>query len=98
MEVLFVAWDGADGGYLETLYFPLFAALQQRDINVHTLQFSWCGDERFKELEQQARLHGLKYQPIPVTRGASAQTAVKMIPKGAKLLQQYILRNAIEVV
>lgn len=46
MRVLFLTWDGPQQSYLESLFFPIFAGLRPRGIDVRVLQLTWGNPEQ----------------------------------------------------
>src|SRR4051812_20602482 len=96
MKVLFISWDGETGGYMETLYFPLFTALRSHNIEVHTLHFAWCSAEKFAAIAASAAARGLPYTYKKVVRKGAALTAVTQLLPGAMKLKKYAAANGIE--
>lgn len=98
MNVLFVSWDGADGGYLSGLYFPLFSRLAQRGIRVHSLQFSWATADRTRLIAARARELGLSYQVVKVDPGSGGMSALKTMPRASWMIRQLLAEERFDAV
>ena len=64
-HILFVTWDGPQVSYLESLFVPIFARLQDYGIQTSVLQFTW-GDST--QAEAACRAVGIAYRRVDILR------------------------------
>ncbi len=62
MRILFVTWDGPELTYLESLFLPIFAALQSKGVSFDVLQFRWGDPSRAQEIQRQCDKYGIGYR------------------------------------
>ncbi len=68
-KILFITWDSDQTNYLETLFFPIFKALQtEKGFQCHIMQFSWAGTEEVIRIRRIAEQSGLSYLHYPISR------------------------------
>lgn len=72
MRILFVTWDGPEVNYLESLFLPIFAALQDKGVLVDILQFRWGDTEIAAATEAECDKAGVGYRSVTIHRRPSA--------------------------
>lgn len=89
MRALYVTWDGAEQTYLESLFLPILARVQQwRDIAIHVLQYSWQASEQAEAVRAAAERCGVGYTWRPIER----RSALATVPTVASATRD-IVRN-----
>lgn len=68
MKILFVTWDGPQVSYLEGLFLPVFARLQEFGFEFHVLQFTWANAARVDLTRKACKLAGVHYRSARVWR------------------------------
>ena len=68
MRALFVTWDGPQTTYLESLFFPQFAALRAHGVTVSVLQFTTAGAEVRARRARAAEASGLWFRSVQAPR------------------------------
>jgi len=66
VKVLFVTWDSGATDYLPSLFFPIFAALREQGVHVHTLQGTYGTAEDVARVAAQAKALGVGYRAYVV--------------------------------
>lgn len=98
MKVLFVTWDSGAVDYLASLFFPTFAALKERGIEVHTLQGTWGDDASVQRVQEHAERLGLRYVAV---RCPAEHRRVRMpwtLLRLAREVARYARRQQMDVV
>ncbi len=67
-NILFITWDGPETQYLERLFLPIFAGLQERGYKFHVLQFGWGTPEKFKQRAHACAELDIPYKSVKVFR------------------------------
>lgn len=67
-NILFITWDGPETQYLERLFLPIFAGLQERGYKFHVLQFGWGTQEKFKQRAHACAELDIPYKSVKVFR------------------------------
>ena len=98
LNLLFVAWDGPQLTYLESLFLPIFRLLAERGLRLHVLQFTWGNAERLEAIRQACDRAGVMYQAIHVWRRPVTMGALLAIFRGAIVLRRVIAKHRIDVV
>lgn len=97
MRALFLTWDGPQQSYLESLFFPIFAGLGARGIEVHTLQLTWASREQLEPVRSAAARLGLQYSSARIPPALRRVGLPLSIAFGAGAAQRHLRREAIEV-
>ena len=72
-NIIFLTWDGPQTSYLEGLFLPIFAALEEHEIRTHVLQFTWADAKRVERTKTVCEAAGIPYRSASVWRkGGSA--------------------------
>jgi glycosyltransferase involved in cell wall biosynthesis len=79
-HILFVTWDGPQVSYVESLFLPIFAGLQQNSIKFSILQFGWGESSR---VEAACRRAGIAYRRVEIMRKFGAPGALASAVFGA---------------
>lgn len=98
MNLLYVTWDGPTSTYLESLFFPIFQALQHWGIRTHVVQLSW-GVETFRgRVEAAAARHSVSWEVHPIPRRPLQAATVAAIALGALHVSRATRRVRADVV
>jgi len=98
MTTLFISWDGPGTTYLESLFLPIFAQLQEGGVSrFELLQYTWGSDERTAAVRGVAHRLGMSYEARPVWRTPQAPATAAMMAKGALDVVRYARRHGVEV-
>lgn len=76
MKVLFLTWDSGDVDYLVSLFFPVFEALRDKGVEVHTLQATWGSKDFVRRTSQDAEARGLSFRSLAI----APETRKKQLP------------------
>lgn len=98
MKILFVTWDGPGQSYLESLFLPIFARLQEHGHSFDVVQFTWADAVETTAMRQRAASMGMRYTAYPVPRGNLVLSTLWMILKGSRLVARHIRNGAIDAV
>lgn len=96
MNVLFIAWDGPQQSYLESLFFPIQARLRDHGFQFHVMQFSW-GDGQ-QAIARAAEQVGIAYQREVIVRRPKQLATAAAVGLGALAIRRYVARHDIDVV
>jgi glycosyltransferase involved in cell wall biosynthesis len=88
LRTLFLTWDGPQQSYLESLFFPIFAALRAQGVAVDVLQLTWASPEQLAPVRAAAAAKGIGYasRSVPVSLRKLALPAVIGYGASAALL------------
>ena len=67
-RILFVTWDGPQVNYLESLYAPVFARLENHGFAFDILQFRWGDETTAREIDERFSALGMRYRAVPIRR------------------------------
>lgn len=98
MNVLFVTWDGPEVNYLESLFAPIFARLQQSGMRFHVLQFTWADRTQVARVAAACEALGIGYRSVKVFRRPKALGAVLGALWGSGVVRAELRRRSIDVV
>ncbi len=98
MRVLFVTWDSGQVDYLASLFFPVFAALQEHGIQVQTLQGTWGDDAAVARSTAAAADHGLVYRALRFSPHHRRARMPVYMAQFARALAQEVREHNIDVV
>lgn len=97
-KILFVAWDNPKSNYLEGLFLPVFARLQEYGFQFHILQFSWADQDRIEYLTKLCANHGINYQHVRILqRPVAAVGKFLTTLSGSKIIDRYIRAHNIDM-
>lgn len=90
MNVLFVTWDGPGPNYLESLYLPIFSALQQERVGHFSVQqYAWDAETRSASIAEAAVSRDIDYRVRGVGPGPhSLATGAMMAAGGIDIARQ----------
>jgi len=83
LRALFLTWDGPQQSYLESLFFPIFAALRERDIEIQVLQLTWADAARLSPVRAAANRFGIVYQSRHVPQALRKLALPAVVAYGA---------------
>lgn len=96
--ILFVTWDGPDVNYLEALFAPIFAALQQRyGYRIHIAQFTTASATKIQARKAYFGKLQIPYLPIPLSGRSVLWDLVISRLWHTHKLSRYIRQNRIAV-
>jgi glycosyltransferase involved in cell wall biosynthesis len=98
MKVLFVAWDGPQVTYLETLFLPVFERLAAAGLQFHVLQFTWGDSLSMLSTRDACEARGVTYQGVSVLRRPRALGALLSALVGAWRIRHLVRVHGIDVV
>ena len=101
IKILFIAWDGPQTTYMESLFMPIFHAIMQQDTQYefHILQFTWRDAKQIEITANKALEFGIIYNFYPVCRKPIAAFGGWItIIKGISVVKNYIEQNNINIV
>ncbi|KAA6322352.1 hypothetical protein EZS27_028100, partial [termite gut metagenome] len=100
-KILFTTWDGPQTNYMESLFMPIFQAIQKKEpqYEFHILQFIWADEEKIKSIADKSQSLGVIYnhhltQRKPVASIGSIITVVQ----GIKIIKNYIRKHQISII
>jgi glycosyltransferase involved in cell wall biosynthesis len=97
-KLLFIAWDGPHVTYMEGLFLPILARLQD-EFEIHVVQFSWQDEARKERLTSWCKENGVKFVHRKVGLKPLAPIGKYIsVWRGAFFLLQYIWRHRIDIV
>ncbi len=71
-NILYVVWDAPESRYLEGLFLPIFAGLEDHGYKFHVLRFTWRNEDgsgKFKtDTAQACRARGIAYREVLTLR------------------------------
>lgn len=76
MRLLFITWDGPQVSYLESLFLPIFRALQPHGIHTDVLQFRWGDADLTEAAALLCQANGIGYRAVPVLHRLGGAGAV----------------------
>ena len=97
MRVLFIAWDGPQVHYLETLFVPIFAALRNHGVEFHILQFTWANRKQRETIFDVCAQHGIPYVAASVIRNPLRMGACLTVLNGRRLIKKLARQWSIDV-
>jgi len=97
-NILFVTWDGPQVSYLESLFLPIFRALQKHGFQFHILQFSWASHSVTEQRRDYCEAIGCTYTLVPVIRKPVALGGLITAIWGYRQIRQAIQRYDIDIV
>jgi glycosyltransferase involved in cell wall biosynthesis len=98
MRVLFVTWDGPQVFYLEGLFLPIFAQLQNVGLQFHVLQFTWGDPKGLARARSAYERAGIPYRSVSVWRRPVGFGSLLTALAGGRLIQKLLRSWAIDVV
>jgi len=96
--VLFVAWDGPDQSYLESLFLPIHAQLAEHGFDFHVMQFRWGPDAVIASARQRAGELGVPYTHERVLRRPLSLGTATTVALGSRAIRRYVARHGIDIV
>jgi glycosyltransferase involved in cell wall biosynthesis len=90
MKILFITWDGPQVSYLESLFLPIFNALQNHGIDTYVLQFRWGSKAKTRCIEEQCRAYNVGYRAVKVRRMFGSASALASALIGSLEVQRLI--------
>lgn len=98
MNVLFITWDGSAGPtYMESLFMPALAGVQNSGTAFHVQQFTWAADQEVEQVARAATRMGLKYSRRRIAHQTSAIRSVRVLLAGTASIVAYARLNNIGV-
>jgi glycosyltransferase involved in cell wall biosynthesis len=97
MRVLFIAWDGPQQSYLESLFLPIFARLREQQLDVHVLQFTWGDAADVARNAEVAERLGVGYTARRTSRRGGSLGLLSQIAYGAAQIERLARELAIDV-
>lgn len=91
LRILFIAWDGPQVSYLESLFLPIFAGLKAHGYHFDILQFRWGDRRQEEEVARACREAGCGYRAVRIWRWGGGAG-----PFLSALLGGRPVRNAVE--
>jgi glycosyltransferase involved in cell wall biosynthesis len=98
MKILFVTWDGPQVSYLQSLFLPLFRALQPHGVHTDVLQFRWGSEDQARAVAEQCRHADVGYRAVAVSRGVGAAGAMFSALKGSSEVRRAVAELAPDLV
>lgn len=98
MKILFVAWDGPQVSYLETLFLPIFSRLQDHGIQFHVLQFSWSPASKTSLRRKICEQAGCSYTSVSVLRKPVALGGFFTALIGCRHINKVLKEHDIDIV
>lgn len=96
-NILFVTWDGPQVSYLESLFLPIFRALQKHGFQFSILQFSWAPPEVAEIRRRSCESLGINYSHVPVMRKPVALGGLITALWGGRRIRREIIRQNIDI-
>jgi glycosyltransferase involved in cell wall biosynthesis len=98
-KILFITWDGPQTNYLESLFFPIFAGIQQdTKWQFHVVQFSWAEKAKHKQIAALAKRKNISYCHFSVIRKPHPLLGTLFtIVNGIGFLKNYIQHQEINM-
>lgn len=94
-----MTWDGPKVNYLETLFIPIFKALQDSyGYQFHVVQFIWGGSEIIGQRQQRFSELGIPYQAFKISNKYPVFSLLKALLLDTFKIKQYIRKHGIEVI
>lgn len=97
-QILFVTWDGPNSPYLRGLFLPIFAALGERGLGFHVLQFSWGRREERLRLARACEEAGISYRSVTIWRRPVAVGSLLTVLRGRGHVARAIRHTRADVV
>ncbi len=97
MKILFIAWDGPDQSYLESLFLPIYARLREYGMQFHVLQFSWADEAAGARTARAAAALGIDYERASIARRPKVLATASTVARGAWLVRRYARARSIDV-
>ena len=97
MRALILSWDGSQQTYLESLFFPIFAALSKLGVEVEVLQLTWADAAAVAATERAARRFGIRYRAERTSRRFGLAGQLSSVVRGARLAAQHMRARGIDV-
>ncbi len=97
-KLLFITWDSDQTNYLETLFFPILKALQNKNYVCHVMQFSWAGEDEVNRIQTIADKAGLLYVHFPIHRKLPFLGALLAVFRGVFYIKNHVLEHQIHIV
>lgn len=94
MNVAFISWDGPDQNYMESLFLPILAEVQNDQLHFCTVQFTWDTDTR--SIARTARELGIPYESHNVLRRPLKLATGVMMLKGAVDVLRFARRHDVD--
>lgn len=97
-NILFVTWDGPQVSYLESLFLPIFRALQEHGFKFYVLQFSWAPFDVTELRRHSCEAVGINYTHVPIIRKPVALGGLITAFWGSRQIRREICRHNMDIV
>jgi glycosyltransferase involved in cell wall biosynthesis len=95
---LFLTWDGPQQSYLESLFFPIFAGLRRRGIDVGVLQVTWARASQLSAVERAAERFGVRYRSCHVPEALRKAALPALLAYGSLTARLQLERERTRVI
>lgn len=89
-NILFITWDGPQTNYLERLFLPILAGLQDRGYRAHVLQFCWGEPAQIQARADLCREAGVPYRAQTILRFGGAAGPFLTALGGARAIRRSV--------
>lgn len=95
-RILFITWDGPQTSYLESLFLPIFAALQAQGDTFHVLQFTWGDHAKSNRAAAACAEAGVPYRRVDIERRLGRAGAFVSAARGGRHVDRAVRDWAID--
>jgi glycosyltransferase involved in cell wall biosynthesis len=97
-NILFISWDSSNSNYMENLFFPIFAKIQDStSYRIIILQFSWASPTEITRLQKLASVRSLHYYHQPVMRKGPLGLAFSLW-RGIQRIKTIVHEDSIQII
>jgi glycosyltransferase involved in cell wall biosynthesis len=100
-RILFITWDGSQTNYIESLFMPIFHAIQEKEpqYEFHVLQFNWADSQKIESIAEKAESLGIIYNHHSIQRKPFASIgSIITVFQGIQIIKKYIRKHHINIV
>ncbi|WP_215226800.1 glycosyltransferase family protein [Echinicola shivajiensis] len=99
-KLLFITWDSDSTNYLESLFLPILAGIQEENIlSCSILQFSWAKPDKINCLKKLAEEKGVAYYHHSITRNPHPLLgSLWTVHQGRKMIKKLIKQEGFNII